>query len=101
MPVQGCQSKYGWKSEAKQIRITLGHSKLDETCLLSHLQLMEKVIYFLHHMRLQDEVGHKLHCSLRVAQLEVGMGTPLFQLDFLQIGFWRNAPSLPSCGGSA
>ena len=39
-----------------------------------------------YHMCLKDEVGHKLHSSLGVAQLEVGMGVPHFQLDVQLFG---------------
>ena len=42
--------------------------------------LAEKLSYFVHHMRVRDDVGKQLQVSTAIAQLEVGTGVPFFQL---------------------
>ena len=48
--------------------------------------LAAKIVFFLHHMRVQDEVGQKLKVSLAHVQLEVGIGVNFFQTDFADFG---------------
>mmetsp|Transcript_1526 Transcript_1526/g.2373 ORF Transcript_1526/g.2373 Transcript_1526/m.2373 type:complete len:139 (+) Transcript_1526:275-691(+) len=40
--------------------------------------LAEKLAYFVHHMRIGDDVGTQLKVSTVIVQLEVGTGTPFF-----------------------
>ena len=44
--------------------------------------LAEKLAYFVHHMRIGDDVGTQLKVSTVIVQLEVGTGTPFFQLPY-------------------
>ena len=44
--------------------------------------LAEKLSYFVHHMRVGDDVGKQLQVSTAITQLEVGTGIPFFQLSF-------------------
>ena len=48
--------------------------------------LVEKFTYFVHHVRIGDDVGQQLKVSTAIAQLEVGTGTPFFHLPFEQWG---------------
>lgn len=38
--------------------------------------LADKVVYFLHHVRRQDEVGKQLGLSMALTQVELGVGIP-------------------------
>lgn len=42
--------------------------------------LAEKIAYFVHHRRVADDVGKHMAVSAAMTQLEVGVGTPFFQL---------------------
>jgi len=44
--------------------------------------LADKLAYFMHHMRVCDDVGRQLTVSSAITQLEIGMGTPFFELPF-------------------
>ena len=48
--------------------------------------LAEKLAYFVHHVRIDDDVGQQFKVSVAIAQLEVGVGTPFFQLPFERWG---------------
>jgi hypothetical protein len=49
--------------------------------------LSDKVLYFLHHIRRDDTVGHKLRCSLGTLQIEIGIGQHILQTDHNNLGF--------------
>ena len=44
--------------------------------------LADKISYFLHHMRVTDDVGQQLKVSVAITQLELGVGIPFFDLPF-------------------
>ena len=44
--------------------------------------LADKLAYFLHHVRIEDDVGRQLKVSVAITQLEIGVGIPFFQLPF-------------------
>ena len=45
-------------------------------------QLSNKVEYMLYHLRQEDNVGLKLRCSLELLQMELGVGSWVFDLPF-------------------
>ena len=49
--------------------------------------LAEKIAYILHHLCRDDAAGHKLHCSLGTTQLEIGIGDPILQTKYDDLGF--------------
>jgi hypothetical protein len=48
--------------------------------------LADKLSYFVHHMRVADDVGQQLKVSVAITQLELGVGVPFFQLPFAEWG---------------
>mmetsp|Transcript_5782 Transcript_5782/g.8512 ORF Transcript_5782/g.8512 Transcript_5782/m.8512 type:complete len:285 (+) Transcript_5782:762-1616(+) len=53
--------------------------------------LADKLAYFVHHMRVEDDVGRQLKVSVAITQLEIGVGTPFFQLPFAVWGHLATA----------
>jgi len=48
--------------------------------------LADKAVYFLHHVRRQDEVGRQLSLSMALTQVELGVGVPFFELSYEEWG---------------
>jgi len=44
--------------------------------------LTDKVVYCLHHVRRQDDVGRQLKASIALTQVELGLGAPFFELPY-------------------